>query len=111
MARRDASGNITPWAECGGPEWKAWALSEVRVRPRIAPLDSRSLPALATELNPIVARWGRFEQEIPVCVLEPDGESEWVGGVFSEKKFVFAIKYSCRYGILHNPLIDRKSVV
>lgn len=85
LARRDQAGAIIPWApQDEGPEWKAWALSEVRVRPRIAPLDSRSLPALTDELAPIIAGWGRFEQEIPVCVLEPEPQGGWLGKLASE---------------------------
>lgn len=79
LARRDAGGGIVPWADHDGPEWKRWALSEVRVRPRIAPLDSRSLPELEADLAPVIARWGRFEREIPVCVLEPYGEEAFRG--------------------------------
>jgi CRISPR-associated endonuclease/helicase Cas3 len=100
LAKRDAQGGIIPWAEDDGPEWKRWALSEVRVRPRIAPLDSCSLPELKEDLDPVIARWGRFEQEIPVCVLEPDDEGAWKGGLWHpQRKAIVALRYYPKRGL------------
>jgi hypothetical protein len=75
-------------------------LSEVRVRPRIAPLDSCSLPELKEHLDPVIARWGRFEQEIPVCVLEPDDEGEWKGGLWHpQREATVALRYDPKRGL------------
>lgn len=99
LAKRDASGAVVPWANHETPEWKAWALSEVRVRWRIAPLDSCSLPALAPETAPIVARWGRFEQDIPLCVLEPAEDGMWTGAVMSAERGEIGLRYHATLGL------------
>lgn len=99
LAKRDAQGAIIPWAAVNDLAWKAWALSEVRVRPRIAAPDSKSLPALEADLAPIIAKWGRFEQEIPVCVLESDGAGGWRGELASEKKGVVGLCYHEELGL------------
>lgn len=93
LARRDVRGAIIPWAAIDDLAWKAWALSEIRVRPRIAPPDAKSLPALDAELTPIIAKWGRFEQDIPVCLLEPENEGGWRGELLSETKGVVGLRY------------------
>lgn len=98
LARRNGLGAIIPWAQSDGPEWKAWALSEIRLRPSIAPIDAQSLPGVATELAPIMAQWGRFEQEIPVCLLERDGEV-WRGAIFSQQKGEVEFGYSIQFGL------------
>ncbi|HMT43823.1 MAG TPA: CRISPR-associated helicase Cas3', partial [Chakrabartia sp.] len=99
LAKRDERGAIIPWAPVNDLAWKAWALSEVRARPRIAPPDSKSLPALDAELAPIIATWGKFEQEIPVCVLEPDGAGGWRGELASETKGVVGLWYHQELGL------------
>lgn len=99
LAKRDAGGAIIPWADHDGPKWKGWALSEVRVRPRIAPLGSRSLPELRNELDPIIKRWGRFEQEIPVCLLEPDTDGGWHGRLIDEEAEPVTLRYFPNLGL------------
>lgn len=85
LARRDAAGRIVPWAgiEGGGmgAARRAWALSEVAVGNRVAPRDAQSPAGIAGELAPIVARWGRFERDIPVCVLFESGGGRWEGAL------------------------------
>jgi CRISPR-associated endonuclease/helicase Cas3 len=82
LARRSADGRIVPWAEPPfgdhWPAWQAWALSEVRLSGRLAKIGLASLPAHTESLKPVIAHWGRFERDLPVCVLEPDGP-RWRG--------------------------------
>jgi CRISPR-associated endonuclease/helicase Cas3 len=99
LAKRNTAGAIVPWADRAGREWQAWALSEVRVRQPLAPLDSRSLPALAAELAPVIARWGRFEQDIPVCVLTEDGEGAWRGRIDSPERGAIVLRYDESMGL------------
>jgi len=75
---------IIPWAQ-ESSAWKAWALSEVRVRPlRIAP-DARPPDRLAKAAAAARATWKRFEQEIPLLVLEPEGGGRWTGSFLTVK--------------------------
>lgn len=99
LAKRDANAVIVPWAEHDGPDWKAWALSEVRVRPRILPPGARSLPELESELAAITEKWGRFEQEIPVCVLEPLGGDVWCGRMLGRQMEEITLNYSSHLGL------------
>jgi CRISPR-associated endonuclease/helicase Cas3 len=99
LAKRNSVGAIVPWADHDGPDWKAWALSEVRVRPRTAPLGARTLPELQGELAPIIKLWGRFEQDIPVCLLEPDGDGGWRGQLINERSETVTLYYSPSWGL------------
>lgn len=82
LAKRDAFGQIIPWADVGNrPDWQAWALSEVRVGKRLVPLDATTLSAHDEDLAPIREKWGRFERDTVVCVLEEETMGIWRGAV------------------------------
>ena len=98
LARRNAAGNITPWAASDGADWQAWALSEVRLSGKLAKAGLQSLPALAEELALITARWGRFERDIPVCVLQPI-EACATGQLLAAKGEILQFQYSMDSGL------------
>lgn len=69
LARVDAGGRLLPWAESEGPGWKAWALSEVRLRAGRVPFGSTAGTQFETAVAAARQEWGRFEQEITVLPL------------------------------------------
>lgn len=79
LARVRAGGTLTPWAKDEGPAWKAWALSEVRVRRGRVPPGSEAPAVYAAAVAAARAEWGRFEQELPVLPLIEVAPSEWRG--------------------------------
>jgi CRISPR-associated endonuclease/helicase Cas3 len=100
LARRNKDGVIIPWAKAPmDAKWQEWPLSEVQAGPRIVPLDAQSPASIASELNPICAKWGRFERQIPVCVLEPSGDGGWVGILHSEAKGIVRLAYDANSGL------------
>jgi len=70
----------------------------VRVSGRLARVGLSTLPALEQELAPIRARWGRFERDLPVCVLEPDGP-RWCGQMLTAQGGVVSFVYSKDSGL------------
>lgn len=69
LARLEA-GHIVPWCDHPDPR-RAWALSEVSVPvSRVASVAEE--PALAASIAAVKSSWGRWEQEIPILVLQPD---------------------------------------
>ncbi len=109
LARRSADGRIAPWGEPPPgdhwPEWQAWALSEVRVSGRLARVGLTTLPALADELAPIRARWGRFERDLPVCVLESGG-LRWYGQMVTARGKTLIFVYDKETGLRINNEAD-----
>jgi len=70
----------------------------VRVSGRLARVGLSTLPALEQELAPIRARWGRFERDLPVCVLEPDGP-RWCGLMVTAEAEKACLVYSRENGL------------
>jgi CRISPR-associated endonuclease/helicase Cas3 len=100
LAKRNKYGVIIPWAEAPmNAKWQEWPLSEVKAGPRVIPLDAISPASIASELIPICAKWGRFEREIPVCVLESNGDGGWVGSLESEAKGTVYLGYDASSGL------------
>ena len=100
LARRDAD-VIVPWASgtsCDLPEWQVWALSEVRLSGRWALVRPKTLEALSDALAPIIEKWGRFEREIPICVLQSTGEG-WEGNISTESGIDIGIYYNQDSGL------------
>lgn len=70
LARREGGGTLRPLIHADGPPWRSWALSEVGVSMKRVPRGTREEPQDAAAVARLRAEWGRFEQEIPVLVLE-----------------------------------------
>lgn len=69
LARVEAS-RVVPWCDHPDPR-HAWALSEVSVPvSRVAGVAEE--PALAASIAAVKSSWGRWEQEIPLLLLQPD---------------------------------------
>lgn len=88
LGRRTDDG-IVPYANEIDPR-KAWALSEVHLRANRMPPDAAPPPDLAPAVAAVRAGWGRYEQDTPLIVLEPDGEG-WQGRFVAkgEEKFLY----------------------
>jgi CRISPR-associated endonuclease/helicase Cas3 len=101
LARRDRGGQIVPWAfgTVGNwPDWQAWALSEVRLSGGLAKAKLKNLAELEGELAPVIARWGRFERELPVCVLQ-QVDGSWEGRISNSQGVENHISYNKNSGL------------
>jgi CRISPR-associated endonuclease/helicase Cas3 len=83
LGRIAENGTIVPWAANEAPEWKAWALSELRVRAWRLPNGARAPEKLAAPVGAVRSTWKRFEQEIPLLVMEKDINDRWVACLVS----------------------------
>jgi len=70
---------LRPWYEADEP-WRAWALSEVQVARRLATGVPAAGGALAAAEKEARARWGRWDQEVPILSLSSEGD-RWTGRV------------------------------
>ena len=79
LARVAADGRVEPWVAHDGPDWKAWALSEVRVSARRVPRAAVVADdALRVRADVVRAEWGAFEQDLPIAPLAWDpGAGVW----------------------------------
>ena len=99
LARRTASGEIIPWATADSADWQAWALSELRLSGRLAKGGLQSLPDDADALAAVKARWGRFERDIPVCVLKEAGDA-WEGCMLAGAGQLRLLRYVVDQGLV-----------
>ena len=89
---------LEPWAEADAL-WKAWALSEVRVRRTRVPLDATVTPNFAAAAESIRATWGRYERELPVLPLEEGTPGLWRGALLRPGKEPIRITYTAATGL------------
>ena len=73
-------GEVVPWCRAEDPKSEkdlrlAWALSEVSIQQRHASGVLRPAGTLVDMIDAAKSSWGKWEQEIPLLVLEPDGKS------------------------------------
>ncbi len=78
LARVQPDGTLAPWADEPVP-WRAWALSEVRVRANRVPQHAAALPQYEAAAAAARSQWGRFEQELPILPLSAAGEGAAAG--------------------------------
>jgi CRISPR-associated endonuclease/helicase Cas3 len=78
LGRMAPNGRVVPWRALPGPDWKSWALSEVRVSSRRVPPTVQPPTEWARAVDEVRAAWGRFEQDLPLLVLQV-AESGWSG--------------------------------
>jgi CRISPR-associated endonuclease/helicase Cas3 len=81
LARGDDGGNITPWEPEGGPSWKVWALSEVRVDASRFPEGFQIARKYREAVEALRATWPEYERRVPVLPLILDAEGEWRGSI------------------------------
>lgn len=62
LAKVEQDGSIVPWAGGQADDWKAWALSEVRVGAWKIPSNAEALPAYRFTIDAIRKGWPRYEQ-------------------------------------------------
>jgi CRISPR-associated endonuclease/helicase Cas3 len=82
---RIVDGVIVPYANADD-EWKAWALSEMRVSLRYIPADAAPPPHFAAAVEKARARWGRYERDMPLIVLESAEGGGLMGTIYSAKQ-------------------------
>jgi len=85
---RIVDGAVQPWwsndrASGHTDQRQAWALSEVSIQQRRAAGVPPAVGALAQLITAAKAEWGKWEQDIPLLILEQDGSS-WRGRVVSK---------------------------
>lgn len=96
---RVEGGRLVPWAAADTP-WKAWALSEVRVRRTRIPPDAAPAPEFAAAAEAARGTWGRFERELPVLPLVEDGAGTWRGELLRpERRGVIPVCYTTTAGL------------
>lgn len=95
-------GAVLPW--CEGPTPRhAWALSEVDVPARL--LKAVSVPApFAAAVAQARGAFGRFDQDMPVAVLEPDGNGGWRAQGLDGGDRPVALLYDRALGLRIEPL-------
>lgn len=99
LARIAENGALVPWAQGHRPEWKNWALSEVRVAAFRVPQDAHAPDTHRALVEAAREKWGRFEKDIPVCVLSEDQPSEWQGELLCNKRGLIQLIYSSYCGL------------
>lgn len=98
LGRISETGQITPWASAES-DWKAWALSDVRVRSsriRYGAVAERGLQEAVTQAR---SEWGRYEQEIPLLPMRPRSGGSWHGVLFNEDKTSVVVRYTSHEGL------------
>jgi CRISPR-associated endonuclease/helicase Cas3 len=78
LARICDDGELAPWDESAASSWPAWALSEVKLSSWRVPRGTVAEVPFAEAIARARAKWGPFEQEIPVLPLTPSG-NDWLG--------------------------------
>ncbi len=101
LARVLAGGELAPWAAAAGPPWKAWALSEVRVRASRVPFGSTADLGYAGVIDAARKTWGRFEQELTVLPLVQHAHdpSVWAGALIKPDQRVVPVRYAVGDGL------------
>ncbi|WP_251133965.1 CRISPR-associated helicase Cas3' [Rhodomicrobium sp. Az07] len=97
-------GAVVPWCKptgnCASAPRRAWALSEVRVQERLAKGVPKPEGELARAVDAAKKDWGRWEQEIPLLLLEECGEGEpWRGAVLRKDGPAATAVYDDRLGL------------
>jgi CRISPR-associated endonuclease/helicase Cas3 len=100
LARVQPDGSLAPWSDAS-PAWRAWALSEVRVRRNRIPPDAAPLPQY--ELAAAAARreWGRFEQVLPILPLVAMSSVDYEGEMVRRDAVqLLRVRYSAAEGLV-----------
>lgn len=103
LARVLADGQLAPWATADGPTWKAWALSEVRLRASRVPWGSTVDVRYAAAIEVARAQWGRFEQEVVALPLLENAAAPgtWDGAIMRSDGRVTHVRYNVSDGLAY----------
>ena len=105
LARVTARGDVDPWFGGVAPEWKAWALSEVRVSSKRIPRSATAVmdDARRARADAVRASWTTFEQDIPLVPLEWDAAGEvWRATLrVPERERPLALRYTTEAGLAY----------
>lgn len=97
---REEGGSLVPFYADGDPAY-AWALSEIALRRSIA--DGATVPPqLAPALERLRSSWPKWQQDIPILVMMPDGPGGWTTEA-QQKKVPVRLRYtrSTGFGTRH----------
>ena len=106
LARVLPHGELVPWAQAR-PEWRAWALSEVRIRSIRIPPGALPPPEHSAAAAAARSRWGRFEQDLPLLALSqvPEEPGVWRGCVQRPREGDWVqVRYSASQGFAFEPV-------
>jgi CRISPR-associated endonuclease/helicase Cas3 len=82
LARVRPDGGLAPWATVQ-PAWRAWALSEVRVRANRIPPNAAPSHEHAAAADVARRDWGRYEQDLPIVPLREVAPGTYQGALVS----------------------------
>jgi CRISPR-associated endonuclease/helicase Cas3 len=104
LAMVQPNGSLAPWACVVGsddPEWKQWALSEVRISKHFIPPDVMADSEYDGAIAVARKKWGKYEQDIPVLPLEigADGVAAGEFRSRSNKERVIRVLYTTDDGL------------
>jgi CRISPR-associated endonuclease/helicase Cas3 len=103
LARVQPDATVTPWSD-SAPAWRAWALSEVRVRANRIPPSAATPPEYAAAAEAARRDWGRFEQDIPILVLHAAGPGPLEGALSAPNRGPpIRVRYSEAVGLTYAP--------
>jgi hypothetical protein len=102
LGRMEPGGRVVPWCAHPGPDWKRWALSEVRVSARRVPPSVQPPAELARAIDEARETWGRFEQDVPLLVLQT-AASGWSGQLSRSDGKVVSFTYDADEGLRYAP--------
>lgn len=89
LAHVMAGGGLAPWADGDtgeDPQWKRWALSEVRVPARYIPGDADADPVFSAAVAAIRQEWGKYEQGVPILPLIMASDGAWAGRLITQQR-------------------------
>jgi CRISPR-associated endonuclease/helicase Cas3 len=100
LGRVDETGAVVPWAQPAEevPAWHRWALSEVRVSRTRVPSGSVPEERLRQASDAARKTWNRWEQNIPLAPLEPNG-SFWTAQMLAPDGREFTVEYGADSGL------------
>lgn len=101
LARLREDGAIEPWeSDERLPLWQRWAMSDISIRTTQLRGATRVPPQLEHAVEPVRLQWGRFEQGMPVLVLQQTSDPAWRGILVGADGREVTLQYSERLGLL-----------
>jgi CRISPR-associated endonuclease/helicase Cas3 len=77
LAHVTADGSVVPWSGGAPDNWKAWALSEVRVSSHKVPKGSIVLERFKSAVATVKEEWPKYERDVLLLPLEREGDG-WI---------------------------------